>query len=98
MKNAPPAKPSCCGDIDRSRINSGAITPLETRKNWLRQLIVTSAASSRASWPAVGPAAGFAVMSVLERVAHQDGVVALGAGRQQRHRALDQLLDALART
>ena len=31
--------------------------------------------------------------SILERVAHQDGVVALGAGGEQRHRALDQLLD-----
>ena len=36
--------------------------------------------------------------SILERIAHQDGVVALGAGRQQRHRALDQLLDRGART
>ena len=31
--------------------------------------------------------------SILERVLHQYGVVALGAGGQKRHRALDQLLD-----
>src|SRR5262249_33264475 len=31
--------------------------------------------------------------SILERILHQDGVVALGAGGEERHRALDQLLD-----
>src|SRR5215831_4474563 len=31
--------------------------------------------------------------SILERVLHQYGIVAFGAGGQQRHRALDQLLD-----
>src|SRR5690348_9402849 len=31
--------------------------------------------------------------SICEGVAHQDGVVALRAGGEQRHRRLDQLLD-----
>src|SRR5438270_12777302 len=35
-----------------------------------------------------------ALLLVPERIGHQDGVFALGAGREQRDRAADQLLDA----
>ena len=31
--------------------------------------------------------------SIRKRIGHKDGVLALGRGRQQRHRALDQFLD-----
>src|SRR5690242_15125192 len=32
-------------------------------------------------------------ISILERILHQDRVVALGRGREQRHRATDELLE-----
>ncbi len=40
------------------------------------------------------PRAGDRIASIRERIGHQDRVVALRAGGEQRHRRLDQLLDA----
>jgi len=44
MKNAPLASPSSSGESPRSRISSGAMTPPEARKNWLKLVTAASIA------------------------------------------------------
>src|SRR5438067_5711609 len=56
---------------------------------------VRSATTRAATASAISLARSSGAASVLERILHQDRVVALGAGREERDRAFDQLLEIL---